>query len=587
VKYFIRYFDYLKPYRWLWLAGIVFAILLTAIDLYVPLVLSRFISLFTEPTHPKAEVVYLIKNMVLLLLGIFVVRAILRGLTARLTHKVGYSIVCDLREKLYNHLQTLSAKYYNERQTGKIMYKLTNDVHIGEELFAHAFPETLINIIIFFGVSIILFSINVQLALFTLIPMPIIAFLIIRFSLRSRKAWRRVQEEMSEISALLQDNLVGMNVIQSFTQEKAEEDRFKSGSESHYAAAMNAVNTWGTYYPVIEFSSAMGTILTIWFGGSLYLEGKIEVSKLIAFLLYLGFFYNPIISLGRLTELYQRGFANAERIFRVFDAIPEIKDKPDAKETKKDSNKEIEFCNVNFEYVKNKPVVHNLSFKAESGKITALVGPSGGGKTTIIHLIPRFYDPVSGVIKMNGIDIRDLKLEHIRRNIALVLQDVFLFNGSIKDNVLYGKKDATDEEVKMAAMLANAHDYIMDFSDGYNTLIGERGIKLSGGQKQRLSIARAILKDSPILLLDEATSSVDTETEHLIQQALERLTKNRTTIVIAHRLSTIQNADKIIVMDKGRVVEEGTHDSLMARKTLYSKLYKVQFKKQEKAITSL
>ena len=232
--------------------------------------------------------------------------------------------------------------------------------------------------------------------------------------------------------------------------------------------------------------------------------------------------------------------------------------------------------------MKNKPVLHNLNFKAESGKITALVGPSGGGKTTIIHLIPRFYDPTSGSVKMNGIDLRDLKLQHIRRNIALVLQDVFLFNGTIKDNILYGNREATVEQLKMASVLANAHDYIMDFKDGYDTLIGERGVKLSGGQKQRLSIARAILKDSPILLLDEATSSVDTETEHLIQQALERLTKNRTTIVIAHRLSTIQNADKILVLEKGRVVEEGNHDSLMSKKTLYSKLYKVQFKPQER-----
>jgi len=587
VKYFLRYFHYLRPYRWLWFTGIFFAVILTGIDLYIPLILSKFISLFTEPTHARAEVLFLIRNTVLLLLCIYVVRAVLRGLLARFSHKAGYSIVCDLREDLYNHLQTLSAKYYNARQTGKIMYKLTNDVNIGEELFAHAFPETLINLIIFFGVSLILFSINVRLALFTLIPMPVIAFLIIRFSLRSRKAWRQVQEEMSEISALLQDNLVGMNVIQSFTQEKFEEDKFKDGSESHYNAAMKAVNTWGTYYPVIEFASAMGTLLTIWFGGSLYLEGKIELSKLIAFLLYLGFFYNPIISLGRLTELYQRGFANAERIFRVLDAVSDIQDKPDAQDIKKAAGKELELFNVNFEYIKNKPILHNVSFKAESGQITALVGPSGGGKTTIIHLIPRFYDPTSGSIKINGQDLRDLKLEQIRKNIALVLQDVFLFNGSIKDNILYGKKDAAEEEIKMAALLANAHDYIMEFSDGYNTLIGERGVKLSGGQKQRLSIARAILKDAPVLLLDEATSSVDTETEHLIQQALERLTKNRTTIVIAHRLSTIQNADKIVVMDKGRVVEEGNHDSLMAKKTLYSKLYKVQFKSQEKKTNSL
>ncbi|OGF50919.1 MAG: hypothetical protein A2231_09925 [Candidatus Firestonebacteria bacterium RIFOXYA2_FULL_40_8] len=587
MEYFKRYFTFVKPYRLLWICGIVFAIILTGIDLYIPLVLKRFISLFTETTHSKEEVVFVIRNMVITLLSVFVVRAILRGLAANFNHKVGYGIVCDIREKLYNHLQTLSAKYYGERQTGKIMYKLTSDVHIGEELFAHAFPETIINFIILFGVSIILFKINTELALFTLIPMPVIAFLIIRFSLKSRKAWRKVQEELADISAMLQDNIVGMNVIQSFTQEKYEEGRFKTESESHFKAAMTAVNTWGTYYPIIEFVAAIGTIMTIWFGGNLVLQGKLEIANLVAFLLYLGFFYNPIISLGRLTELYQRGFANAERIFKVIDAVPEIKDKPCAIETKKCSNKEIELVNVGFEYVKNKPVLYNLSFKAESGKITALVGPSGGGKTTIIHLIPRFYDPTSGVVKMNGVDLRDLKLQHIRRNIALVLQDVFLFNGSIKDNILYGKRDATVEQMKMAAMLANAHDYIMEFKDGYETLIGERGVKLSGGQKQRLSIARAILKDSPILLLEEATSSVDTETEHLIQQALERLTKNRTTIVIAHRLSTIQNADKILVLEKGRVVEEGNHDSLMSKKTLYSKLYKVQFKPQEKATTSL
>jgi len=582
MHYFKRYFDFVKPYRWLWIFGILFAIILTGIDLYIPLVLKRFISLFTETPQAREEVLRVIRDMVIVLLIIYIVRAVLRGLTASFNHKVGYGVVCDLREKLYNHLQTLSAKYYSERQTGKIMYKLTSDVHIGEELFAHAFPETVINLIIFFGVSVILFQINFELALFTLIPMPVIAFLIIRFSLKSRKAWRKVQEELADISAVLQDNIVGMNVIQSFTQEKYEEGRFKTESESHFKAAMNAVNTWGTYYPIIEFVAAIGTIMTIWFGGNLVLQGKLGIANLVAFLLYLGFFYNPIISLGRLTELYQRGFANAERIFSVLDAVPEIKDKPGALAISKTCGKEIELTNVGFEYIKNKPVLHELNLKAESGKITALVGPSGGGKTTVIHLIPRFYDPTSGSVKINGVDVRDLKLEDVRRNIALVLQDVFLFNGSIRDNILYGKRDATDEQMKMAAALANAHDYIMDFKDGYETLIGERGVKLSGGQKQRMSIARALLKDSPILLLDEATSSVDTETEHLIQQALERLTKNRTTLVIAHRLSTIQNADKIIVLEKGRVVEEGTHDNLMSRKTLYSKLYKVQFKPQEK-----
>ncbi|OGF51427.1 MAG: hypothetical protein A2044_00125, partial [Candidatus Firestonebacteria bacterium GWA2_43_8] len=400
MEYFKRYFEFVKPYRLLWIFGILFAIILTGIDLYIPLILKRFISLFTESTHSKNEVVIVIRGMVITLLSVYVVRAILRGLTASFNHKVGYGIVCDLREKLYNHLQTLSTKYYSERQTGKIMYKLTSDVHIGEELFAHAFPETIINLIIFFGVSVILFKINTELAMFTLLPMPIIAYLIIRFSLKSRKAWRKVQEELSDISAILQDNIVGMNVIQSFTQEKYEEGRFKTESESHFKAAMTAVNTWGTYYPIIEFVAAIGTIMTIWFGGNLVLQGKLEIANLVAFLLYLGFFYNPIISLGRLTELYQRGFANAERIFKVIDAVPEIKDKPGAIETKKSAAKEIELVNVCFEYMKNKPVLHNLNFKAESGKITALVGPSGGGKTTIIHLIPRFYDPTSGSVKM-------------------------------------------------------------------------------------------------------------------------------------------------------------------------------------------
>ncbi|MFW5986321.1 MAG: ABC transporter ATP-binding protein, partial [Halanaerobiales bacterium] len=458
---------------------------------------------------------------------------------------------------------------------GELMSRVINDTRNFEQLLAHAIPTIVTNGLMLFGVAGILFYMNSTLALYTLIPVPFLGWAVVKFSKISRPLFRRAQKEIAEVNSVLQDNFTGMKEIKAFTQEKFETNRTWDTIKAHTKAILDALRLSNAFQPAIQFISSTGTVIVIFFGGRLALNGELPMEDIVAFLLYLNMFYQPITELGRVNEGLQRALASAERVVEILDQESEIVNAPDA--VKIDRIKgEIEFKNVDFRYVDKVPVLKNISFKVEAGETIALVGPTGVGKTTVARLIPRFYEPEAGEIYIDGREIHKIDIHSLRKQISLVSQDVFLFNGTIKENIYYGRPDAAEEEVIEAAKAANAHEFILELENGYDTKVGERGVKLSGGQKQRISIARAVLKDAPVLILDEATSSVDTQTEQLIQEALDKLKENKTTVVIAHRLSTIQEADQIIVMKEGEILEKGNHSELIDRDGLYTELCRAQ-----------
>ncbi len=518
-----------------------------------------------------------------LLFGLYTLRALFAFGTNYTAHWVAWSLVEKLRVRLYTHLQRLSLSYYQDKQTGQLMSRIVNDTQHLEPLLAHGVPDVIVNLLLLFGVAGILFSLNPALALWTLLPMPLIALTAYWFGRKARPAFRRAQERMAQLNGLLQDNIVGIKEIQIFTREQKEKVRVAHRAHNYTLDLMYALKLNAIHHPAIEWLGSIGTVIVIFYGGWLALQQALPVADIVAFLLYLGMFYQPIVVLARLNEGIQQALAGADRIFEVLETEPDIKEDPRARDV--DSLQgAVTFENVWFSYVEQVPVLKDISFQVQPGETLALVGPTGVGKTTIISLLPRFYDVDAGKVCVDGIDIKDLTFSSLRRHISVVLQDVFLFNGTVRDNLLYGNADASDEEIVQAAKLANAHGFIKELENGYDTFIGERGVKLSGGQKQRLSIARAILKDAPILILDEATSSVDTETEHLIQEAFATLMADKTSIVVAHRLSTIKDADKIAVLQDGRIVQFGTHEQLLQDENgLYKRLYAGQFKDTDAA----
>jgi ATP-binding cassette, subfamily B, bacterial len=580
-----RLLRYVRPYRGYMALAIAAMLLSTAGDLAAPLIvreaLGRVRTGLADGILAESLKLPLLGLAALLFLA-YVVKAAGAGLAQIWSHEVGYGVVKDVRTLVYDHIQRLSLGYFQERQTGKIMAPATSDVATLELLIAHAIRDSVLNGLVFVGASVILLRLHWQLGLLVMLPVPLILWLAQRTNRRARRAHRQVQEKLADISGKLQDNISGIRVIQSFTTEDHEREQFDGESRAHYGAAMRTIRTWGIMNPVVEVVAQLSTVAVISLGGWLALQRQLRLEDLVAFLMYAGYFYRPILALGHINDTVQQTLAGATRIWEVLDTDADVQ-APSAAKTPARLGNRVEFRDVRFSYREEVEVLHGVTFACEPGKMTALVGSSGAGKTTLVNLIPRFYDVDDGAVVIGGEDVRDLDLTYLRRQISMVLQDVFLFAGSVAENIAYGKLRATREEVIRAAKMANAHEFIEALENGYDTVIGERGVKLSGGQKQRLSIARAILKDAPILILDEATSSVDTETEVLIQEALEHLTAGRTTIAIAHRLSTIQHADKIVVLDQGRVAEEGTHAELLRRGGLYRKLYEIQFRHQERA----
>lgn len=564
----------MKPYKMRIILATLCMVVATGMNMAGPWAVRSLIQLITDGVSGQVTIdrVSLLAGAVVL---IYVMRAFSRFGTDYISHYAAWNMLEDIRKHLYDHVQKLPLRYFQDKQTGDLMSRVMDDTRNFEQLLAHAIPTLVVNALTFVGIMAVLIAMNATLALYTMIPMPLLAVMVIRFSSISRPLFRRAQERVGEVNAVLQDNFTGVKEIKAFTQEEYETARTGRTIAGHTRAILRALRLSNAFHPGIEFVAGIGTVIVIFFGGRLALGGALPLEDLVAFLMYLSLFYQPIMALGQINEGLQHAMASADRVYELLREPPEVMEEPGAQEIVR-ARGLIEFRNVSFRYVDSIPVLEDVSFTIQPGQTLAIIGVTGVGKTTIANLIPRFYEATQGEIRLDGERVGRYTLTSLRRQISLVSQDVFLFNGTVKGNILYGCPDASDEEVIRAATAAGAHEFIKALEHGYETRVGERGVKLSGGQKQRISIARAVLKDAPILILDEATSAVDTQTEQIIQDAIGRLKRNKTAVVIAHRLSTIREADRIIVLRDGRIAEQGSHEDLMGMGGLYSRLCRAQ-----------
>ena len=560
-------------YKGLYVLAILSTLCLTVINLSAPKVLSAMTGIVE--TGMDDEALNRIKVLALVLLVLYLLRILFRFLSNYLAHKAAWYLVGDLRSRMYDKLQSLHLGFFHDKQTGDLMSRVVNDTRDFELLYAHMIPDMITNVVTFLGVLGILLTINWKLALVTCCPIPLILLSGLVFAKVVRPFFKASQKCMGELNAQLQDSLSGLHEIQSFGQESYESGRVKEKNFAQVRAMLRALRASAVFHPAVEFLSSMGTVLVVFYGGYLAYKSQLSVEDIVAFVLYLSLFYAPVSGLAQLLENLQQSLAGAERVTLVLETPAAIADASDATDLEQVEG-EISFENVSFHYDNGIPVLKDISFACKPGMMVALVGPTGVGKTTTTQLISRFYDPIEGTIRIDGKDIRKVTLESLRHNIAPVLQDTFLFNGTIAENIGYARPEATQEEIVEAAKAANIHEDIMQMPDGYETKVGERGLRLSGGQKQRVAIARAILRNSPIIILDEATASVDVKTEKQIQRAIKNITGKRTIVAIAHRLSTIKDADMILVFHEGEIIERGTHEELMKKEGFYYNLQKAQ-----------
>ena len=507
---------------------------------------------------------------------------VLGALRTTTMHLLGQRFVYTLRGQCYHHLMNLDLAYFERERTGDIMSRISNDVGAVEDMVVHGTDTIISNGLQVLGSIGIMFYLSRHMALVALAPLPIFIAGLIAFNVWIRPVFRKIREQLGEINTKLQERMSGIHVIKSFAREKPEVEFFDVSNREYWRQSARSTWMWSTFFPAIGLVTSAGMVVLIWYGAKLTAEGSAFASAgtVVAFIAYLQQFYQPIGSLVRVYSTLNQALASMARIFEVLDTRADVVEKPDAIELGRLEGR-VDVEQVSFKYDTGETVLSDVSVSAAPGETVAVVGRSGAGKTTLVNLIPRFYDPFAGRVLVDGVDVRDVTKESLRRNIGIVLQETFLFNATVKENLRYARRDATDEQIVQAARAAHAHDFIEDLDEGYDTLVGERGVRLSGGQKQRLSIARALLADPGILILDEATSLIDTEAEQIIQKALANLMKGRTTFVIAHRLSTIRSADKIIVIDDGQIVEQDHHEALMARGGVYAEMYNRQFQIEE------
>lgn len=566
-----RFIEFYKNHIKLFILDMFSAFSLAGLSLVYPMITRKVIN-DAIPNKDLGMIIWLS----VILLGVYFLMMIFQYIVNYWGHVMGVRMQADMRKNLFIHLQKLDFNYYSNTKVGHLMSRIITDLQEIAEVAHHGPEDLFISLVRIIGAFILLLTINVPLTLITFSIVPFMFIYMYIFNNKLEAAFREAKEKIADVNARIEESLSGIRVVKSFTNEEHEIKEFNKGNERFKEARSKAFKHLGVFYSQTKFLSNLAIVIMLLAGGIFVYNEQINIGDFFAYSLFVTQFLEPLNILLRFVEMYQQGGAGFRRFLQLMDIDPEVKDKPDAIEAGKlDGN--VKFENVGFRYEEGEKVLHNISLSVKKGETVAIVGPSGAGKSTLCSLIPRFYDVPEGKVSIDGTDVRDFTLYSLRNNIGVVQQDVFLFSGSIRDNIAYGKFNATDEEVINAAKAANAHDFITKLVNGYDTNIGEKGVKLSGGQKQRISIARMFLKNPPILILDEATSSLDNYSEMIIQESIERLSTNRTTFIIAHRLGTIRHAKRIIVLTDKGIVEQGTHEELINKKGAYYSLYNAQF----------
>jgi ATP-binding cassette subfamily B protein/subfamily B ATP-binding cassette protein MsbA len=571
MKSLFRVLSYLKPYTRLVVITLIFAVTTTLLDLVPPWLIKVIIDQLVYDTG-TAWIYWAT-------IGLFVVycaRNFSNYKRIMVNNKVEQKVVFDLRSEVYRALQKLSLSYFENRSTGELMSRVNDDVNYVERIFIDGVEQVVTAVLTLIGITIILFALHWKLALVALLPIPILIFGAWKYTLRAHSLYLLVRQRAGKMNSILQDSISGIRETQSFNRQLHEIKRFEKRSGDYCDSTLQVMRLWAVYSPTMMFLGSLGTVFILFYGIGLVRAEEITVGGLVAFIGYLALFYTPINQLHSVNHMLQHALASSDRLFEIVDAVPDVKEKPDAILPSTNVQGSIHFKGVCFSYVKGKNAVEDINFSIKPGEKIALVGHTGSGKSTVVKLLMRFYDCDSGSILIDDHRIQDLKLSYLREQIGLVSQDPFLFNGSVLDNILYGNIEASRDQVIRAANASNADEFIEKLPEGYDTRIGERGVRLSGGERHRIAIARTFLKDPPILILDEATASVDTKTEAKIKQALDDLMATRTTIVIAHRLSTLEGAERILVLKEGLLVENSSHDELMSIDSEYSLLFKNQ-----------
>lgn len=566
-----RFLSFYKPHKKLFTIDFTSAVIVAILELAFPLAVQWFIDSLLPSGNWS-----MILSVSAALLTFYIISTFLQYVVTYYGHMLGVNIETDMREKLFTHVQKQSFRFFDNTKTGHIMSRISNDLFDIGELAHHGPEDMFIAFMTMVGTFTIMINVNVTLAIITMLVVPFLVWVISFSNFRMQRAWRKMYEKIADINARVEDSVSGVRVVQAFTNEQYEINLFQDNNKKFREAKLEGYKVMAFTRSSIYMSTRLATLIVLVVGAWLSFHGSLSYGELVAFVLYMNVLLKPIDQISALLELYPKGMAGFKRFIELIDTEPDVQDAPDAIDMP-NLRGDIRFNNVSFGYEKDRPILKNINLEIHAGETVAFVGPTGAGKTTICSLIPRFYDVTEGSITIDGIDVREMTKKSLRSQIGIVQQDVFLFTGTLRENIAYGKLDATDEEIWDAVRRARLEEFVSGLPDGLDTQVGERGMKLSGGQKQRIAIARMFLKNPPILILDEATSALDTETEMQIQQALDELAENRTTLVIAHRLATIRNADRIIVVDNQGIAEEGTREELLERDGIFAKLYEVQY----------